>query len=427
MKSKRVMALLLAGAMMMQAAPLQAEAAKKAVCGPDVKEEVSYMDGANGFAFRLTDELLSEKAGGENLLVSPYSVWLPLAALVNGSDEAARKEMLNILGAGKLSAEELNQMAGALNLLLSQEDKKAMYQEAGETYEGPLKIANALFVSEDSRVNESFARQFETVFGGKLFAVDFTDPSAADEVNAWAKEQTEGKIGKVIDSFDPATSAAIANALYFSDSWAEQFSEEQNTDGIFYGTKGDEQAVFMNQKLKQAAYYEDEAMQAVVLDTVKGGEMILCLPKPGTSPERALESFDADKLEKIGEADERSVQLSLPKFKMESESFSVKEALEALGVPLTDETACHLTGLMQGEALYLSEAVQKAMVEVDEDGLTAAAVTVMGIERMALLPETEPVEMVFDRPFSFVLTGDAGQAGQQVLFAGVVNGLGTTD
>ena len=53
--------------------------------------------------------------------------------------------------------------------------------------------------------------------------------------------------------------------------------------------------------------------------------------------------------------------------------------------------------------------------------------TVMGIERMALLPETAPVEMVFNRPFAFVLTGDAGTAGQQVLFAGVVNELGTAD
>ena len=42
---------------------------------------------------------------------------------------------------------------------------------------------------------------------------------------------------------------------------------------------------------------------------------------------------------------------------MESEPFSLKEALEALGVPLTDERACHLTGLMEGEALYLSEGV----------------------------------------------------------------------
>ena len=65
-------------------------------------------------------------------------------------------------------------MAGALNLLLLQEERRAMYEEAGETYEGPLKIANAMFVSRDGKVNESFAKQFETVFGGKL---SFTLPS----------------------------------------------------------------------------------------------------------------------------------------------------------------------------------------------------------------------------------------------------------
>ena len=363
MNGKKVMALLIAGAMLIQAAPAQTFAAPQNVRTEKEKEE-SYMDGANGFAFRLTDELLSAKKSGENLLVSPYSVWLPLAALVNGSDEAAKKEMLkipllsqwmvqvncllNVLGAGKLSKEELNQMAGALNLLLLQEERRAMYEEAGETYEGPLKIANAMFVSRDGKVNESFAKQFETVFGGKLFDVDFADASAVNEVNRWAKEQTEGKIDKVIESFDPATSAAIANALYFSDSWANQFMKENNTDGVFYGAKGDEHAVFMNQKLKHAAYYEDGRMQAVVLNTIKGGEMVLFLPKPGISPEEALKSLDAKKLQKIEEAEERCVQLSLPGFRMESEPFSLKEALEALGVPLTDERACHLTGLMDG-------------------------------------------------------------------------------
>lgn len=152
MNGKQVMALLIAGAMLIQAAPAQTFAAPRNVRTEKEKKE-SYMDGANGFAFRLTDELLSAKKSGENLLVSPYSVWLPLAALVNGSDEAAKKEMLNVLGAGKLSTEELNQMAGALNLLLLQEERRAMYEEAGETYEGPLKIANAMFVSRDGKVN----------------------------------------------------------------------------------------------------------------------------------------------------------------------------------------------------------------------------------------------------------------------------------
>lgn len=50
-------------------------------------------------------------------------------------------------------------------------------------------------------------------------------------------------------------------------------------------------------------------------------------------------------------------------------------------------TDAALTEVLDNEALYISSAQQSAMVEVDENGLTAAAVTVMGLEKMALMPK----------------------------------------
>ena len=226
-----------------------------------------------------------------------------------------------------------------------------------------------------------------------------------------------------MDSFDADTVAAIANALYFSDSWSNQFLEENTTEGTFHGAKQDEDAEFMNQKLSDGIYYEDETMQAVVLWTTSGGQMVLCLPKDGYSAEEALQSLTTEKLQKISGADYRCVQLSLPKFKLESKVFSIKEALEAMGVPLMQATDAALTEVLDNEALYISSAQQSAMVEVDENGLTAAAVTVMGLEKMALMPETDPIELTFDSPFAFVLTGNGEDAGDQILFTGVVNHL----
>ncbi|MDO4293312.1 MAG: serpin family protein [Eubacteriales bacterium] len=385
------------------------------------QEQAAYTDGANGFALRLTAQLLAQKQEGENLIASPYSVWLPLAALAGASDEQAQQELLQVLGEAGIDAETLGQVVQTLNSALTQEERKAAMEEAGETFDSPLKIANALFVSKDSTVNPDFADRFAGQFAGKLFPVDFSDDSAADEVNAWAEEQTEGKITELIDSFDPDTVAAIANALYFSDSWAEQFVEENTADAVFHGAKGDKTVPFMNQKLDSAVYYEDGQLQAVVLNTANGGQMTLVLPGEGQTAEQALESLDAETLQKIQSSEGRTVQLSLPKFHLESGVFSVKEALESLGVPLTDAQNPHLTGLVENESLYLSQAVQKAMVEADEKGLTAAAVTVMAISRMSLAPETEPVELTFDKPFAFVLSADGGEAGQQVLFTGVVN------
>ena len=380
-------------------------------------------DEANGFALRFTEALLKQKKEGENLIASPYSAWLPLAALVNGCSGATQEQLLKVIGEAGIDAETLNQMVKAVNAGLSQEERRKSYEEYGETFESPLKIANALFVQKDAAVNQTFEQLFSDNYDGKLFSVDFSDSSAANAINSWASEKTDGKIVEIVDSFDADTVAAIANALYFSDSWSSQFLEENTTDGTFHGAKQDEDAEFMNQKLSDGIYYEDETMQAVVLWTTSGGQMVLCLPKDGYSAEEALQSLTTEKLQKISGAEYRCVQLSLPKFKLESKTFSIKEALEAMGVPLMQATDAALTEILDNEALYISSALQSAMVEVDENGLTAAAVTVMGLEKMALMPETDPIELTFDSPFAFVLTGNGEDAGDQILFTGVVNHL----
>ena len=380
-------------------------------------------DEANGFALRFTEALLKQKKEGENLIASPYSAWLPLAALVNGCSGATQEQLLKVIGEAGIDAETLNQMVKAVNAGLSQEERRKSFEEYGETFESPLKIANALFVQKDAVVNQTFAQLFSDNYDGKHFSVDFSDPSAANAINSWASEKTDGKITEIVDSFDADTVAAIANALYFSDSWSNQFLEENTTEGTFHGAKQDEDAEFMNQKLSDGIYYEDETMQAVVLWTTSGGQMVLCLPKDGYSAEEALQSLTTEKLQKISGADYRCVQLSLPKFKLESKVFSIKEALEAMGVPLMQATDAALTEVLDNEALYISSAQQSAMVEVDENGLTAAAVTVMGLEKMALMPETDPIELTFDSPFAFVLTGNGEDAGDQILFTGVVNHL----
>jgi len=49
-----------------------------------------------------------------------------------------------------------------------------------------------------------------------------------------------------------------------------------------------------------------------------------------------------------------------------------------LGVPLFDTNAAPLTGLVKENIpVWLSGTIQKAVIEVDEKGTTAAAVTVM--------------------------------------------------
>jgi serpin B len=93
--------------------------------------------------------------------------------------------------------------------------------------------------------------------------------------------------------------------------------------------------------------------------------------------------------------------------------------LQTLGIPLFDADAAPLTkGIIKEDIpVWLSSAVQKAYIKVDEKGTTAAAVTVMTAEGAGIPQPTTPFEMKCDTPFAFILTGNSGD----VLFTGVVN------
>jgi serine protease inhibitor len=72
----------------------------------------------------------------------------------------------------------------------------------------------------------------------------------------------------------------------------------------------------------------------------------------------------------------------------------------------------------EGENLFISSAEHAATVEIDENGVTGAAYTMMAYGEGALLVEEE-IDFVLDRPFLFVVTGMDGS----VLFSGIVRNI----
>ncbi len=404
-----------------------------------------FQDGVNGFALRFTRQMLEEKGMAENLIVSPFSVWLPLTALANATDEEAMEELLSALGLSDADMAVQNGLTEQMIRSLQQEERREWLRQYGEEMDSPLKIANAVFVGKDMKLQKAFKSVFTDVYQGRIFRVDFADDGAVEQVNAWASEQTDGEIQDLISHFEPETVAALANAVYFSDGWSEEFSEELTKDDLFCGADGEETVPFMNGEFDSIPYYAGDGFEMASLPTQNGGRLMLLLPAeegeaaeslpggeatsgdgtaekpgPGRSAEEVLAGLDPPELNRLLDADRTAVHLSLPRFRLESDTFSVLETLEAMGVPLSDDRNPHIDGLAN-RPLYLSQAVQKAMLEADEKGLTAAAVTALMMAEGALMDPPEPVELKFDRPFAFLLTADGGDAGPVVLFSGVVN------
>lgn len=164
-------------------------------------------------------------------------------------------------------------------------------------------------------------------------------------------------------------------------------------------------------------------VQVMPLQFRSGGSMFIILPKTGDAAE-LLSSMTTDYFEEI-QADLiiASGKLLLPRFSVENDFGDLKETLEVLGVPIFDKTSAPLTGGLIEENIdvWLSDVMQKAVIHVDEEGTTAAAVTIVAVAGAAMPQPTEPFEMNCNKPFVFILCEHTYDGGNQILFTGIVN------
>ncbi|GHT75680.1 serpin [Spirochaetia bacterium] len=406
--------------------PVTAKDLLPPVYGEDDSAVTTAANGANDFAFRLS-AALAKQSGDNNLVCSPYSVWLPLAALLNATGSEYKEALITALGAAGIGEADINRAASRMLYDLTRQGDKKRAEEYGSkfgfSYHDPLKIANAIFVDNTVTLKKTFAQTFMDYYRGAAMNVDFASPAAVTAVNKWASDNTDGLITDIIQEFDPDTLAAIANAIYFSDRWAWEFSPADTKKDTFNSPAGETEAYYMLREGAGQLYYEDDTVQALPLRFKTGGGMYIILPKDGNAT-GLLSSMTSGYFNTIQRGfDLAKGKLLLPRFSIKSDVIELTDTLTALGIPLTDADASPIDGLIEEADLFVSSAVHKAVIEVDEKGTTAAAVTVMAMEATSAgpQPEPKPFEMICNTPFVFLLYGDSREGGNQILFTGVVN------
>ena len=98
----------------------------------------------------------------------------------------------------------------------------------------------------------------------------------------------------------------------------------------------------------------------------------------------------------------------------------MKDALQTLGVNACfDPANADFSPLLADDVdAFISEVKHGARVTIDEEGVTAAAYTVMMLCGSAMPPSDE-IDFTVDRPFIFAITGESGIP----LFIGVVRNI----
>jgi serpin B len=351
------------------------------------------------FAFNLFQQVKGEQG---NLVYSPYSISLAAAMLYGGAKGDTAAQMQKTMQFN-LPADEFNQAFNALSLEIA--GRAAESKKIDKKHPMELDIANAVWGQKDYAFEQAYLDLLAKDYGAGIRLVDFMNApdDAANQVNDWVDSQTKGKIQKILspDAIDASTRMILANAIYFKAAWQEAFVAKLTADAPFTLLDGSQVQVPMmrtEESVPISVSFGDGYTATALPYKGDLAEMIILMPDEGNF-ENFQNSLNAAKFTTIlNELQPDSYMVYMPKFEFTAD-LDLKTILAEMGMPgAFDPEKADLSGIASVEKLYVGQALHKAYILVNEEGTTAAAVTVLGVTASAM-----PMELRIDKPFLFAI------------------------
>ena len=356
--------------------------------------------------------LFSEVKGLGSSVISPMSVTYLMAMLANGAEASTREEIMATIGAKDFDINEMNAFYAYLMQRAKTADKHTT-----------LNIANYIALNKEFKLKKKYASTIADSYKGAVEALDFNNPESTKRINGWCSEHTDNMIPSIIDQVEPSAVAYIMNAIYFNGTWADKFDKNNTKKEQFNGYTRDIKYVDMMHRNAKYYYTSNDVYSAVILPYGSGTySMTVILPNEGKFIPDVIKALNAKSIASLrSNMDECIVDLKLPRFTTEMK-LSLKDIIAKLGAPsMFDTTRADFSSFANGN-VYVSEMLQKAKIEVSEEGTKAAAVT-MGMVKLTSIRPDEPRRVDFhcDHPFIYMIQDNYTGA---ILFMGQFTGSG---
>ncbi|KAK0408794.1 hypothetical protein QR680_004160 [Steinernema hermaphroditum] len=329
-----------------------------------------YVNGQDVFTdalFRLALKALNEKPN-ESSVVSPFSIGMALATMNAGAGGNTSKEITDVAFPG-LEPKDIENLfdyeLGRLGLIIYQEHR-------------PVDVA--------SRV----------------------------KINKFASDATKGHINELFKSSDISaqTNVAVVNAIHISSEFWKPFAKKDTKKKAFHtDDKTVKQIDMLNGVIRSAEFFEtdDYVFASLDLNGLSGLEYFVLVPKKGSLA--ALKQQFISSTESYFNIHFKSMfcdelHITIPKFKTKTDR-NLKETLKKLGIKdMFNETKADFKGISKARLLF-SEFIHQAELEIDENGVMAAAastLTVIGLSEAYPRYEPTPRYITVDKPFIFGIT-----------------------
>lgn len=366
-------------------------------------------EGLSDYYLSMMNQLLVSDTG--NTVCSPLNTYIASAMLAEVSDGNTRQQILNMLG-----AKDMEELRNGVSVIW----------EANYVDTPMVKsiLANSIWLNDEVKYNGDVLKRLAQNYYASSFSGEMGSEKMNEALQKWTDDNTRGALSEYTKdmSMDPDTVLEIVSTVYYKAMWAYVFSKQDTKEEIFHGISGDTTAQMMKKSEWMGVYRTDE-FTSVPLHLSESGTMYFFLPNEGVDVNTLASNPDIFKMMKYDENDTHHfsamVHMSVPKFRV-SNKVDMLDALRNLGVTdaMNPDLADFSPLTVNDHNLYLSKANHAAMVEIDEEGVTGAAYTDMGLCGAGLPPDEE-IDFVLDRPFMFMVTAQDGS----ILFSGIIRNI----
>ena len=405
----------------------------------DAEESVAqeFVPAETEFALDVYRELVD--GNEDNFCFSPLGVSVTLGILSEGAAFETRDELIKALHIENLESpiEAIAEAVEPLNLF---DPRRAVWVNA-----------NSMWIQTGNHWNWLLVQDVNELLGADFFNVDFLQAPrrAMGLINQWSQTKSDGRVARLLArrDLDRWTRFVVANAVFMDARWRKPFKKSATNGEPFVLASGRKKSVATMSQETVFPYLETESFEAVQLD-YQGfpASMVVFLPKDNdglaametelkphhlqkyfelldnAKPVRQLQAQGEKLVQEPADmpkarAARPTVKLFLPKFRI-SQKHNLKETLSSLGIQSAfDSDDANFSALFQRQTgpLFLQNVIQEAMIEVDEEGTRATAVTGGGGGGFfGQIPNV--VEFRVDHPFLYIIRAKNGL----ILFMGRV-------
>ncbi len=360
----------------------------------------------------LSLDLLKQTTNDPTRMISPLSLASALAMLAEGASGETLYELERLIG---LPLDALRQTLSALqttNLRV-------------ETAQ--FRTANSLWFAQTGFVcSEDYAARLCTHYAAEINVLLPAASAAADQINRWVHRATDGMIDRLVDeNLLRGLRVLLINAICLDAEWEHAFAAQTMPDRFTRTDGSTVTAEFMQSKCEHLFIEREGALGFV--KPYAGGKLNFAaiLPPDEIALEDYLAQLNGEELLSLIQNPEICTHfcVKMPAFRADY-SITLNAPLRQLGLSRVfgEMAELHRMGSADGH-LYVDTILQKTHIDVNTNGTRAAAATSAAVMTTALMHPEEHREIVFYRPFLYVIF-DAER--QIPLFMGTVDEPSTT-